>query len=224
MDGLYAIIGEILPSAVGVAISPIPIIAVILMLGTPRARQDGPAFAAGWIVGLVAVSLVVSLLSNGVSSDTAYDSTNWLEVALGLVFFGLARREWKSRPAKGEPAEMPTWMKAIDEVQPGKAFTFGVLLSGLNPKNLALTAAASARITQAQLSAAHELISFAVFVIIASITVVGSVVFYLLAGDKAAKPLASLKEVMVEHNVVIMVVILLILGAKLLGDGLAAFP
>ena len=49
---------------------------------------------------------------------------------------------------------------------------------------------------------------------------VGIVVFSLLAGAKAEAPLAHVKEVMVEHNVVIMVVILVILGAKLLGDGL----
>jgi Sap, sulfolipid-1-addressing protein len=42
-------IGDLLPSAVGVALSPIPIVAVILMLGTPRARSNGPAFAAGWV-------------------------------------------------------------------------------------------------------------------------------------------------------------------------------
>jgi hypothetical protein len=36
-------IGDLLPSAVGVALSPIPIIAVILILATPRARSNGPA-------------------------------------------------------------------------------------------------------------------------------------------------------------------------------------
>jgi hypothetical protein len=35
-------IGEILPLAVGVALSPVPIIAIILMLGTPRARSNAP--------------------------------------------------------------------------------------------------------------------------------------------------------------------------------------
>jgi hypothetical protein len=40
-------IGDLLPSAIGVAISPVPIIAVILMLGTPNARATGAAFAAG---------------------------------------------------------------------------------------------------------------------------------------------------------------------------------
>ncbi len=54
-------IGDLLPSAVGVAFSPIPIIAVILMLGTPKARTNGPAFAIGWVLGLVIVSTVIVL-------------------------------------------------------------------------------------------------------------------------------------------------------------------
>ena len=37
-------IGEVLPFAVGVAISPVPIIAVILVLFSARARVNGPAF------------------------------------------------------------------------------------------------------------------------------------------------------------------------------------
>ena len=47
------VIGDFLPAAIGVAISPIPIIAVILMLLTPRARTNGPAFLVGWIVALL---------------------------------------------------------------------------------------------------------------------------------------------------------------------------
>ena len=40
-------IGEVLPFAIGVAISPIPIIGVILMLFSERARQNGPSSPAG---------------------------------------------------------------------------------------------------------------------------------------------------------------------------------
>jgi hypothetical protein len=36
-------IGQILPLAVGIALSPVPIIAVILMLVTPQPRVNGPA-------------------------------------------------------------------------------------------------------------------------------------------------------------------------------------
>ena len=37
-------IGDLLPVAAGVALSPIPIIAVILILGTPAARSNGAAW------------------------------------------------------------------------------------------------------------------------------------------------------------------------------------
>lgn len=217
---LNQVIGDFLPSAVGVAISPIPIIAVILMLGTPRARTDGPAFAAGWVVGMVAVAVVVLLLTGSAdTSSTADDGVNWVKVAIGLLFLALARREWKSRPKAGEQPEMPGWMQAIDKLEPGKAFVLGAGLSGLNPKNLALTAAAAATISQAGLSTADSAVAVLVFVIIASITVVGAVVFYLAAEEQAKVPLASIKEFMADHNAVIMMVILVILGAKILGQG-----
>jgi hypothetical protein len=49
------VIGDLLPSALAVALSPVPIIAVVLALGAPNARTAGPSFALGWITGLVAV-------------------------------------------------------------------------------------------------------------------------------------------------------------------------
>lgn len=59
-----------------------------------------------------------------------------------------------------------------------------------------------------------------VFVVLASVTVVGPVLFYLVARDRAEAPLASVKDFMAAHNAVIMMVILLVIGAKVLGDGL----
>jgi hypothetical protein len=44
-------IGESLPLAVGIALSPIPIIAVVLMLTSHQARINGPVFVAGWLAG-----------------------------------------------------------------------------------------------------------------------------------------------------------------------------
>ena len=60
----------------------------------------------------------------------------------------------------------------------------------------------------------------AVFVVLGSVTVVGAVLFSLIAPSAAAAPLASIKTFMSAHNSVIMMVILLVLGAKLIGDGL----
>ena len=57
-------LGSILPQAIGVAISPVPIIAVILMLFSKRARSNGPAFLVGWVLALVVVGSIVLVLAN----------------------------------------------------------------------------------------------------------------------------------------------------------------
>ena len=57
-------IGTILPQAIGVAISPVPIIAVILMLFSQRAKSNGPAFLLGWVLALVVVGSIVLVLAS----------------------------------------------------------------------------------------------------------------------------------------------------------------
>ena len=64
-------------------------------------------------------------------------------------------------------------------------------------------------------------IAVAVFVIIGSLTVAGPVLYYLLAANSAAGPLDSIKQFMSEHNAVIMFVLFVVLGAKLIGNGIA---
>jgi threonine/homoserine/homoserine lactone efflux protein len=217
-------IGAVLPAAVAVALSPIPIVAVVLMLGTPKAKTNGPAFAFGWVAGMVVVSVVVLLASRGASDPDSATATgtNWLEVGFGVVFLVMAAKQWRARPKKGEEPTMPKWMGAIDSFTPARSLLLGAALSAANPKNLVLTAAAASSIAQAGISAGQDVIAVAVFVVIGSVTVVGSVGFYVVATEKAAKPLNSIKTFMADHNNVIMMVILLVLGAKLIGDGIGA--
>jgi threonine/homoserine/homoserine lactone efflux protein len=217
-------IGGLLPSAVGVALSPVPMIAVILMLATPRARANGAAFGLGWTAGLVIVNVVVLVVASGAddASGAASDSVNWVTLGLGVLFLVMAARQWRSRPRSGEAPTLPKWMATIDSFTPGKSLVLGAALSGANPKNLALTLAAAGSIAQAGLSGSESALAVAVFVVIGSLTVVGPVVWYLVASDRAAGPLEQLKSFMAQHNAVIMMVVLLVLGAKLIGNGLAS--
>jgi threonine/homoserine/homoserine lactone efflux protein len=215
-------IGGVLAPAVGVALSPIPIIGVVLMLSTPRARSNGPAFAAGWVAGLVIVSAVVLLVSGGADDpdSTSSDAVSWTKLVLGVLLVGMALRKWRARPRDGEQPELPKWMAAVDRFTPVRSLALGAGLSGVNPKNLALTVAASASIAQAGLSGGDALLAEAVFVVIGSVTVVGSVVVSLVAGDAAADALNRLKEFMLRHNAGIMFGVLLVLGAVLIGNGI----
>ncbi len=205
------------------ALSPVPIIAVILILGTARARANGVAFAAGWVLGLVIVSVVILLVAGDADDPDSGTSraANWIVLVLGALFLVMALKQWRSRPRPSVAPTMPGWMQALDQFRPGKSLGLGAALSGANAKNLALTAAAATAIARAGLDGSETVIAVAIFVVIASVTVVGPVVFYLLAGDRAAGPLASINQFMSDHNAVIMMVVLLILGAKLIGNGLA---
>ena len=218
-------IGDLLPAAAAVALSPIPIIAIVLVLDSTRARINGPTFALGWIAGLATVSVVVVRLAGGASdpdSDVA-SGVNWLLVAIGVAFLVMAARQWKKRPTKGEPAVMPSWMTSIESVSPMRAGGLGVALSAANPKNLALTLAASASIARAGLDGTDQVIAIATFVAIGSSTVAGAVLIFLIAPRAAARPLAAIRTFMADNNATIMMVILLLLGFKVIGDGIGGF-
>ena len=187
------VLGDLLPAAIGVALSPVPIIAVILMLATPRARTTGVAFALGWIAGLIVASVVVIVLSSGTDDPDSGASTavSLVKIGFGLLLFAMAAKQWRSRPAEGETAPMPAWMSTLDRFSAPKAFAMGALLSGVNPKNLALVVASAASIAQADLTGGDAAVAIAVFVVIASISVAGPVLFFLVAGERATTPLAT---------------------------------
>jgi threonine/homoserine/homoserine lactone efflux protein len=86
-------IGHVLSFGIGVALSPVPIIAVVLMLATPKGRANGPAFLAGWVVGLALVGTVVLLISSGASASSEGTPATWvsiLNIVLGLLLVLLA--------------------------------------------------------------------------------------------------------------------------------------
>jgi threonine/homoserine/homoserine lactone efflux protein len=214
-------IGEILPLAIAVAISPVPIIAIVLMLGTPRARSNGLAFALGWLAGLTIVGGALLALASGNSQENDGGPETWVSIVklvLGVLFLLLAARTWRSRPKAGQEAAMPKWMQAIDTFTTGRSLVFGVLLSGVNPKNLALTIAAATTIAQAGISGGESAGVLIVFILIGSFSILTPVFIYFALGTRAAVMLDELKDWMAGHNAAIMTVLLLVLGAKLIGD------
>ncbi len=220
---MNGVIGDLLPAALAVALSPIPIAGVVLILASPRARTAGPAFACGWIAGLLTVSvLVILVLGGGSDSDGDDPGLGWVKVALGVLFFALAAKQWAQRPREGRPSEPPAWLESIDSASPTRAARLGAALSAANPKNLALTLAAAATIVESGLDSADEAVATAAFVAIGSMSVVGAVVYRLVAGERADRPLAAVRRFMSDHSAAIMIIVLLLLGAKLLGDGIAA--
>jgi hypothetical protein len=216
-------IGQSLPLAVGVALSPVPIIAVVLMLTTARARADGPAFLLGWLVGLGIVgAIVLALAGPGGASEEGQPAAwvSWLKLLLGLGLVLVAVRQFRGRPRGDEEAPLPKWMGAIDRFGPGQALGGGAALAGANPKNLLLAVAAAAAIAQTGIPGGQQAVAYAVFAVIGTLGVGAPVGIYLAMGERSAELLGRLKDWMGHHNAVIMAVLCLVIGVKLLGDGL----
>jgi threonine/homoserine/homoserine lactone efflux protein len=217
-------ISAILTFAVGVAISPVPIIAVTLMLFSQRARVNGLIFLLGWVVALAVVSGIAYLAAdqaNAATDSTTSDTIAWGKIVFGVLFLLLAARNWRSRPAPGTEPEMPKWMAGIDALKPAKALGLGLLLAGVNPKNLMLAAAAGAALAALGLSTANAVGSLIVFIVVASLTIAAPVVYFLLGGDDARARLDEMKNWLALHNNAVMAVLFLVFGAKLIADGLA---
>jgi hypothetical protein len=210
-----------LPFAVGVAISPIPIIGVILILFSRRARTNGPAFVAGWLLALLAIGGVTLFVADGGNVDmdkSASDASDTLKTVLGIVLLLLAHRQWRKRPQAGEQVEAPAWMASIESFSPAKSFGIGAVL-GFNPKNLVLVTAGAVTIAQEGLASADEWVVLVVFVLMASVSVVGSVAYYLVAGKAAERQLDTVREWMLQNNAAVMTVLLLVFGVILLSQG-----
>ncbi len=217
-------IGDFLPAAVGIAISPIPIIAVILMLVSARGRANGIAFLVGWMVGIgVAGTVVLALAGSAGANDDGQpaDWVSWLKLALGALLLLLALKQWRVRPHGDEEPVTPTWMGAVDHFTPAKAAGAGVVLSTVNPKNLVLILAGCAAVAQTGIPADEQAIAWIVFTLIASLGVATLVVMTVALGERSQEPLDRLKGWMARNNAVIMTVLLLVIGAKLIGDAIA---
>lgn len=215
-------IGAVLAYAVGVGLSPIPIVAAILVLFSERAKLNGPLFLLGWILGLTVVLTVVAFLATALDVDTsdgAKDGVSWLRIGLGVLLLVAAGRKWQKRPAAGEVPEMPGWMAGIDRIAPARAFGLAMLLSA-NPKNLALAVGAGTSLAQLGAGTGEVVVALTVFVVVGSAVVIVAVVYAGIGGDRARSGLDDAKAWLTVNNTAVMAVLFVVFGAVLVSQGL----
>jgi uncharacterized membrane protein len=212
-----AAVGQLLPFGVGVAISPIPIIAVILMLMSRRAAASGLAFAIGWAAGVTLVTVVALLVTEESSEGkTTSNSTGaaLAQLILGIGFLVFAVIQWRMR---GKVGAQPKWMTALERVDPVKAAGLGVVMGGGNPKNLLLSISAGVAVGTRAFSVAGQVIAVAIFVVLASSTIAGPVAYYLVDSARARVTLQSWRSWLATNNAAVLAVLLLVLGVSQIG-------
>ena len=219
------VIGEILPLAVGIAISPIPIIAAILMLLSPRAKGTSVGFMIGWLAGIVVAIVLFSLLSSVIPPETGDRSP-----IAGVSRSSWACCCWSWRSGSGGHVQPRATKRACRNgcrqsmpCPAVKALRLGFLLAAVNPKNLLLAIAAGVIVGGAGLTVGQMAVVIIIFVLLAASTVLVPVFGYLIAAARLAGPLDKLRQWLVDNNAVIMAVLLLVLGVAMIGKGFRRF-
>lgn len=224
---MLEVLGNILPLAVAVAVSPLPIIAVILMLMSPRSGTLGIGFLAGWFTGILAATTVVTLLADlapgPTSSGGPQPVIGVVQLILGVLLVLLGIRQWRSRPAAGQEAELPSWMSKIDSMGLFAALGLAFALAAINPKNLLVAAAAGTVIGKAGLGTGGSTVAVLCFTVMAALTVAAPVLLTLVLPQRAATMLSGIRTWLTANNATIMTVVFIILGAQVIGKGLGSF-
>ncbi|WP_313404452.1 GAP family protein [Aeromicrobium sp.] len=211
-------IGAVLPSALGIVISPVPVIAVVLMLMSPQAKSTGAGFLGGWLAGIAGATVLVATLVSALPDSSGENTlASVLRIVLGLVLVALAVRSFRS---PGGPEDLPGWMSAVDSMSGRRALLLGAGLAAFNPKNLVMVVAAADSVAAAGSSPAETLATLGVFVVLAGASVALPVLAHAAAPQRVAAPLARLKEWLVQHNSSVMGTLLVVLGVVLVSQGL----
>ena len=215
---LLEALGESLPLAVGLALSPVPIAAVAMVLSARPG--NAPAFLAGWLAGIVAVGSLILLipgLGTGRGDPTAL--SGWIRLLLGGALLWVAARQWGQRPAPLEPVEMPKVLSGIDSFGAVKTFFLGVALSAFNPKTLVLTFAAVAPIAAYAPGPGPKAVALGLFAIVGSLSVGLPILGYALFPDRSRSRLTEWKDWLIQNNAAVTALLLTVFGT-LIGNGL----
>lgn len=214
-------VAEILPYAVAVALSPMPIAALILMLLSEKAKTNSIAFTLGWILGLAIMVFVASSIFGASESEvktvTHFSFKTLIELFLGTLLLGLALVQWRKRTKPGQTPSMPKWMSAIESFSPIKSFAVGISIAIINVKNAPMGIAVGSVVSNTGNDGPTVFIAY---LLLATSTITIPTIGFLVFGKRLQGDLENLKTWLILNNATIMFVLFLILGMVLISKSL----
>ena len=188
-------ISQSLPMSIGVALSPLPIAAVLIILMTSRARTNAPAFLLGWIAGILAIGVAVFTAPGLLTArGEPTQLSGVIRILLGLALLLLSARQWARRPAPGAAIETPPILARLDSIGALRSLITGFLFSAIHPKNLILNAAGAAAIEACGIDRGTQYTALLLFSLIASTSIVVPIGVYFVARRKASAVLGRCRD------------------------------
>ena len=228
---MWAGLGDTLPMAMGLALSPVAITTALVFLPAPRGRVKTALFAAGWflpIFAVTAISMVVTDVADEEDPTGTADGLDVLHLAFGILFFALAALAWIKRPDRdrGDRAadaldeHKPGLMDRLDGMGVWAALGVGVAEGVVILKNIPLAISAGTTLGAVDMSTEAGLAMAAVFTALATLGVLVPLGLVLIGGARVEGSLREARAWIDAHMTAITLVVLLVFGALFLGEGL----
>jgi hypothetical protein len=223
MSGSWAaMLGQLIPLALVVAMSPLTIIpAIVLVLQSDRARPAGLAFMFGWLLGLAATTAVfvqLPRLLDGLNRP-APTWAAWVRLAVGIALIAFGGWRWLTRH---QVTRQPAWLNRLSRLTPVGAGAVAVGLILVNPKVLVMNAAAGLVIGTASVGMPGVWVAVVYYTVIAGSSVLLPILAYAVAGERVDHQLEQLKQWMERQHAVLMAGFLVVVGLLLVYTGIRA--
>ena len=181
-------LGTASAAAFGIAVSPLPALAVAALLGSSGSLRAASAFVAGEALAVGAIVAVVVVVAAG-SLEDSLDSTLAV-MQLGIAALLALLLVAHSRRARDKPASTRV-LAALDGVGPRVAFVSGAAMVVVNPKNLALALAGGAAILELDQTGGLNVVTVVVFTAVTVSLLIAEVVAYALTPHASARLLGA---------------------------------
>ncbi|WP_158866065.1 GAP family protein [Leifsonia sp. AG29] len=219
---MLGVIGQLLPLAIAVALSSVPILAALVLLLEAKRPLVPTLFVVGYLVGLVVITSLFAIFLHAVPADTSTGAppvVGVLEIVAGIALLVYAGIEVRRRRRKPERESLPRWMVALGRMRPAAALGLGLALT-VRPKSILLAIAAGLVIGPAQLPAAQDAVAIAVFVVIGASSVGGPALFAVARPDAARPALSAAQGWLLRNDTTVAIVVAAVIGTVILGNGL----
>jgi hypothetical protein len=219
---MLSALGELLPIAVAVAVSSVPITATILILLSPKRNKSAIPFLIGWLVGIAGVVVVAAVGGSALPVITLRAPQKAIGIAqilIGLAVLVVAVIAWR-RAARGPTDKQNRWLDRVDRMGPAAALGLAFALN-LRPKGLLLGAAAGLSVAGSSLPVTEAAIVVAIYVGLASSTIIVPIAATLVAPARMQPRLVLARDWLSHNSAHITVVVLVTVGFVILGADLS---
>ncbi len=216
-------IGQLLPVGIAAALSTVPVTVLLVIMMSPRRKVAAVPFALGCVIGTLIIVLVASLAAQFLPEPRqrrADEVTAVLELALGAALVLVGIRTWRRRHRSEEALPLPGWAaSALDSVSAMRAFGLGLIIE-FRPKSALLACVVSLQVHAATRADPGPLAVIVIYVIIATSTVTLPVLLTIISPERMEPRLAKAADTLTEDGPMISAIVLLMVGAVVIGSGL----